>query len=101
MLIGYIREGRSTQNYAKGEAAYLQDALRRDAEKLQQQTAAPGTEAAFHEYARELALLTRELASIGPEIEQPDSLNSSRERIGEIGKRLKALNTDLSGAPPL
>ena len=95
MFIEYLREERSTRDYAEGHANYLQQAVKRASKHLAQAAPQPVAASAIHECRTQLDLLLVELSSIPSELGHPDRLSAASERMGRMRESLAGANSRL------
>ena len=95
MFIDYIRSGHATHQYAAGQAAYLEKAVRQSLKEIGEGTPEPGIEEAVRECRTLLERLARELRAMGGSINNDAALAAARGRISIIHKGLKDAQAEL------
>ena len=95
IFIDFVRQGRSTDNYADGHLQYLSDELNRSASELHEST----PEAAIAEKAQEcrtlLDSLALQVAAVGPILGDPGALSDVRQQIAKTRAALEQAKSSL------
>jgi hypothetical protein len=95
MLIDFVRQGRATQQYAKGHVEYLSAEIARVAQDLNNALAPADVAPEFNEARRQVDALGRELSTIGKRIGHPDELADNQARVAGIRNALQHAGSSL------
>jgi hypothetical protein len=95
LFVEFVRGGHATRNYAEGHAAYLDDAVKRSINELQQAEPEPPAEGAVGQCVIQLKRLRRELSGIHSAFGNDAGLAAARDRIGDIRKALERAQSNL------
>lgn len=95
LFVQFVRGGKSTQAYAHGQSAYLQDAVRRSVSELEQAVPEASMQVAVAGCTTQLKQLERALSDIQEKANNDAALADAEERMAAIRRNLERVQSQL------